>query len=261
MNHPTEEQLVLYHYGEVEGRQRIESHLEACESCRAGYQALQRVLEAVSALPIPQRTESYGAEVWRQLSGQIVKTPGPPRINFGHVFRWSRLALAGGLVLLVFIAFLAGRSWPRTGSETSLRMTQTKQLISPQARERVLLQEIGDHLERSQLALIELINSRTNGVVDISLEQSLARQLVDVNRLYRQSAVRLGDAGMASVLEDLERTLIEISNSPAKLSATEFAEFRRRIDTDDTLFKVKVVGSQVRAKERDVVRELARKRS
>jgi len=55
--------------------------------------------------------------------------------------------------------------------------------------------------------------------------------------------------------------LIEISNSPSILSSTEFAEIRRRIDTDDTLFKVKVVGSQVRAKERETARELAAKRS
>jgi hypothetical protein len=109
--------------------------------------------------------------------------------------------------------------------------------------------------------LIELINTKTNGVVDISLERALARQLVDVNRLYRQSAARLGDAGMASVLEDLERTLIEISNSPSQLSSLEFAEFRQRIDTDDMLFKVKVVSSQVRAKEREAARERAGKRS
>ena len=261
MNHLTEEQLILYHYGEAEGRHRIESHLEACESCRAEFHSLQRVLEAVNSLPIPPRAESYGAEVWRQLSGRIVKSAAPRRTGFRDIFRWPRLALAGAGMLLILIAFLAGRSWPRTGSGTPPRMAQTKQSISPQARERVLLNEIGDHLERSQLALIELINSRTNGVVDISLEQSLARQLVDVNRLYRQSAARLGDAGMASVLEDLERTLIEISNSPAKLSSTEFAEFRRRIDTDDTLFKIKVVGAQVRAKERDTARLLAGKRS
>src|SRR2546423_15575340 len=136
---------------------------------------------------------------------------------------------------------------PQGSSTTEPLSPKSTQPVSRQARERVLLKEIGDHLELSQLALIELINSKTNGVVDISLEQSLARQLVDVNRLYRQTAARLGDAAMASVLEDLERTLIEISNSPSKLSSTEFAAVRRRIDTDDTLFKVNAVGSQVRA--------------
>ena len=261
MNHPTEEQLILYHYGEVEGRDRIASHLQGCESCRTSYQALQRVLEAVNSMPVPQRTVSYGAEVWRQLRPQIAQATAPRRLDFWQLFQWPRWAVAGALALLVLIAFLAGRFWPQRDSTTEPLIAKSTQPVSRQARERVLLKEIGDHLERSQLALIELINSKTNGVVDISLEQSLARQLVDVNRLYRQSALRLGDAGMASVLEDLERTLIEISNSPSQLSSTEFAEIRRRIDTDNTLFKVKVVGSQVRAKERDVARELAGKRS
>ncbi len=261
MNHPTEEQLILYHYGEVESRHRIASHLRGCEACRTSYQALQRVLEAVNSMPVPQRSESYGAEVWRLLRPQIAQVTALSRLDFWQLFQWPRWAVAGGLTLLVLIAFLAGRFWPQRDSTTEPLIAKSTQPVSRQARERVLLKEIGDHLERSQLALIELINGKTNGVVDISLEQSLARRLVDVNRLYRQSAARLGDAGMASVLEDLERTLIEISNSPSQLSSTEFAEIRRRIDADDTLFKVKVVGSQVRAKERETARELAAKRS
>ncbi|PYM12303.1 MAG: hypothetical protein DME18_11795 [Verrucomicrobia bacterium] len=261
MNHLTEEQLILHHYGEAEGRGLIASHLQVCESCRTRYQALQRVIEAVNTLTVPPRAENYGAEIWRQLCPRIARTAAARRSDLWRLFQWPRWALAGGLALLVLAAFVAGRFWPQRGLTTGPLTETSRRPISRQARERVLLKEIGDHLERSQLALIELINSKTNGVVDISLEQSLARQLVDVNRLYRQTAARLGDAGMASVLEDLERTLIEISNSPSKLSSTELAEFRRRIDTDDTLFKIKVVSSQVRARERDAARELAGKRS
>ena len=240
MNHPTEEQLILYHYGEVEGRDRIASHLEACASCRANYQALQRVLEAVNTMPVPQRTQGYGAEVWRQLRPQIVQATALRRLDFWQLFQWPRWAVAGALASLVLIAFLAGRFWPQRDSTAEPLIAKSPQPISRQARERVLLKEIGDHLERSQLALIELINSKTNGVVDISLEQSLARQLVDVNRLYRQSAARLGDAGMASVLEDLERTLLEIAHSSSRPEAGEL---------DEILFKVRATGLQLRVRE------------
>ena len=65
------------------------------------------------------------------------------------------------------------------------------------------------------------------------------------------------NTGMANVLEDLERRLIEIADSPSKLSSTEFAEFHRRLDTDDMLFKIKVVGSQVRLKEQESARAIA----
>ena len=105
--------------------------------------------------------------------------------------------------------------------------------------------------------LIGTLGEDYPGYFAVEDTQALAEQLVGVNRLYRQAAERAGNTGMANVLEDLERTLIEIANSPSRLSSTEFAEFRRRVDTDDLLFKIKVVGSQVRLKEQESARTLA----
>jgi hypothetical protein len=62
---------------------------------------------------------------------------------------------------------------------------------------------------------------------------------------------------MASVLEELEVVLIEISNGPARLSADEFAALRQRLDADGLLFKVKVLNAQMRAREQESVRERA----
>ena len=53
MNHPNEDQLVLYHYAEASSRNEVAEHLEVCESCRANYEALQRVLAAVATLLFP----------------------------------------------------------------------------------------------------------------------------------------------------------------------------------------------------------------
>src|SRR2546422_542606 len=177
MNHPSEEQLILYRYGEVEDRHLIASHLEACESCRTNYEAIQRVLAAADTLPVPQRTESYGAEIWRQLRPQILVPAGSRRPGFWQYFQWPRWRVASAVALLVFGAFLAGRFWPQPTPEAKSSVAQSTQRLSPHARARVFLSDIGDHLERSQLALIELINSQTNGVVDISVEQALAREL------------------------------------------------------------------------------------
>ena len=52
MNHPTEEQFVVYYYGEGG---EIEDHIGSCEQCRASYQALQRVLNSVDSFPVPER--------------------------------------------------------------------------------------------------------------------------------------------------------------------------------------------------------------
>lgn len=261
MNHPSDEQLILHHYGDAEDGDEIARHLDGCEACRLNYAGIQRTLSAVNALSVPERSEAYGADVWRKLRPQIVERTASRRLDWFALFAWPRWALAGTFAALVIGAFLAGRQWSGRPTEPVVATIHPRQPISPEARQRILLREIGDHLERSQLALIELINSQTNGAVDISLERTLARQLVDVNRLYQQTTSRLGETGMASVLEDLERTLLEIANSPSQLSAAEFADLRQRIDSDGVLFKVKVMGSQLRARETETVRELAGKRS
>ena len=260
MKHVSEEQLVLYHYGEAPDRSAVGEHLETCAICRANFQSLQRVLSAVDTVEVPERAENYGAEVWRQLQPQISRMPTRHRLNFGELFRWPRWAWTGALALLVLGAFFAGRFW--SGPQpTPAPLVAEAQPPSPQARERVLLMEIGDHLERSQLALVELINSKTNGAVDISLEQVLARELVAINRLFRRAAAHSGEPGMASVLEELELVLVDVANGPANLSAEDFAALRQRVGADGLLFKVKVITAQVRAREQDASRELAANRS
>jgi hypothetical protein len=264
MKHPSEEQLILHHYREEADFSKLAEHLETCDACRASYQAIQRVLATVDSIPVPERTEQYGTEVWRQLRPQLANQEYAPRFGWLDAFRRSRLprwALAGGLALAVLAAFLAGRFWQEKPGAPSPAVAQAAQPLSVEARERVLLAEIGDHLERSQLALVELINSRTNGPVDISAEQVLARELIAMNRLFRRAATDSGEPGMASVLESVELVLVEVANGPAKLSAEEFAALRQQIDPDDLLFKVRVVTAQVRARERDLVREMTAKRS
>jgi hypothetical protein len=269
MKHLTEEQLILHHYGEGDEPQMVSAHVESCELCRTHYQRLCQTLLLVESTPIPERDQNYGAQVWRQVRPRLAARPGPAPAHWSistffanlGAFRFYRLSFVGGFALLVLAAFLAGRFWSPLKSSTSALFGKTSAPVSVGAHERVLLNEIGDHLEQSQLALIELINSKTNGVVDISLEREMAQQLIGVNRLYRQAAARLGDTGTVAVLEDLERALVEITKSPAHLSPGEFAEFRSRLDADGLLSKVKVFGSQVRAKEREAARDLAGNRS
>jgi hypothetical protein len=114
-------------------------------------------------------------------------------------------------------------------------------------RQDVLLVAVGDHLERSQLTLAELVNTAAGEPrVDISSEQERARDLVVENRLYRQTAQETGDSTLAAALDDLERVLVEVANSPSDLSEGEFERVRQRIERQGTIFKVRVLGERVR---------------
>src|SRR5262249_45823404 len=135
-------------------------------------------------------------------------------------------------------AFFAGHSWQKPRNEVA-RDTNV--------RERVLLVAVGDHLERSHMMLVELSNADAakQGSLDISYEQQAAEDLIESNRLYRQTAVSAGDTATASLLEDLERVLLEVAHSPSTVSEGQLDDLRKQIESQGILMKVKVFGEQV----------------
>jgi hypothetical protein len=116
-----------------------------------------------------------------------------------------------------------------------------------QTRDRILLVAVGDHLEKSQMVLMELVNAAPeNGHVDIASEQQRAEDLLNSNRLYRMTAQEVGDRKLANVLDELERMLVQIAHEPAKVNSEELKDLQRRIEAQGLLFKVRVVGANIR---------------
>ena len=84
---------------------------------------------------------------------------------------------------------------------------------------------------------------------DISTEQRWAVDLLDASRLYRQDAADAGEQSVANVLDELERSLLEIVHSPSQISAADLEQIRRRIDAAALLFKVRVMRDELRQRE------------
>ncbi len=166
------------------------------------------------------------------------------------VLTWPRLAMGGAVAALLVAAFVAGRSSVQPPAQPE---TMRAEAPSDEARERVLLAAVGSHLDRSRVMLTEIAHRNGGGAADISPERATAADLVADNRLYRQAAVRNGDAAVAAVLEDLERVLVEIAASPSPASHDDLARWREQIQTKGLLFKVTVMGSRVRERQQDAV--------
>ena len=244
MNHLTEEELILYYYGETAEAGRVEEHLAGCSECRADYRSMQVVLNSVSSFAVPEPAAEYGTQVWQRIAPQLA--PSPHRrvaLSLARFAGWRRWAAAAAMAALIVIAYFAGRFTPN-------RQPPQTASSAPQVRERILLVAVGDHLERSQMVLVELANAESGkGKLDISEEQRYAADLVEANRLYRQTATTTGDTALATVLEDLERVLLDVANGNSHLSSQELEEIRRRIESQGLLFKVRVVESQIRERE------------
>jgi hypothetical protein len=245
-SHLSEEDLVLLHYGELQDPATAQAHLLGCAECRGAAEALGRVLAAVGEGDVPERGPEYGRAVWARVRPRLAESRRPARV-LPFV---RRLVPVGAIAASLLIAFLLGRA-------SHEREDRIAQPIPEQARERILLVAVGEHLERSQMVLIELQNAGGNGTVDISSERRWAEELVPANRLYRQAALRAGERGVASVLDDLERVLLEVAMSPDQLSSGALDEIRRRIEAQGILFKVRVIGTQVREREHLGERRLA----
>jgi hypothetical protein len=250
MKHPTGEELAAYREGEISHSEAVAVHLAGCAECRTELERIESVLAALDTLPVPDPGEEYGRRVWQQIA---------PRLPRRRAWDWSawlqpkRLLAASALAAVILAAFLAGRFWPPKEPDKG---PERPEPTAEQVRERILLVAVGSHLDRSEMILVELSNAapdaRTPKQLNISAEQRRAEDLLADNRLYRQTAQHEGDAALASVLDDLERVLLDITHSPQEVTPAQFETIRKRIESRGILFKVRVVGKDVRQRQEKI---------
>lgn len=258
MTHPSEETLNNYVERELSPAEHVQvaTHLDACGDCALVVAEIEHVLREASTLgPI-----TPPAHVWTQLQAKLqspepkAQSPEPrahspqPRAHSPQPTLWWALATAA----MVVLAFLTGRfmnlrEQPRAPeSAASTTAAPARAADDATVRERVLLIAVGDHLERSQMVLVELAHADVNGELDISEERQLADDLVASNRLYRQTARQMGHANVAGLLDELERVLVEVARGPSTVSMEQLADIQQRIESQGILFKVKVIRSELR---------------
>ena len=113
MNHLSEEQLILHYYGEEGDSLSAERHLEECEACRRLYGGVQRVLNVVDSMPIPELAAEYGAQVWRRIEGQLCRLPVRRRAWWLLPGPWRWAVAGAAFAALMVTAFVAGRFYPQ----------------------------------------------------------------------------------------------------------------------------------------------------
>lgn len=241
--HPPEEDLILHFYGESAHPAAIHAHLALCTSCQSEYEAIARTLTLVATPPTPERGDLYGLEVWQRIRPRLPARD--PWSRFLRV-RWSTLTMGAAVAVFAIAAFIAGRYWPTKGQPASAPMQAGSSGLGSDARARTVA--IIDHLERSERVLLDLTNA-DGPDVDVSEEQAWAADLVDANRLYREAATQAGETTTALVLDDLERSLLDIVHAPSKLTPTELEDVRARLDAAALLFKVRVLSNELRERE------------
>ena len=242
MTHYTEDDLILYYYGEGRRRRKVEHHFETCVECRAAYHGLVETLELVTAPEVPEPSDAYPLEVWQRIRSKLPEQEAPWWQGW---FEWRPVTAAVAIVGLMATAFVAGRLWPhRAPAAPAAQLT----VDANEDGARVRLAAIGDHLDQSERVLLDLVNAEGQ-IVDLTDQQAWAADLIDANRLYRDAATRAGDALVANVLDDLERSLLEIVHGPSMPMPAELDAVRGRVDATALLFKVRILADELHERE------------
>ncbi len=257
-NHLSEEELILHYYGEADraDEARLDAHLAGCGECQAARAQLHRVLALAETATAVEARPGFERDVWARLEPQLDANTAIGRArslvhrlvhrSLGEGGWFPQWALAGGVAALVLVAFMAGRF---TGGGPAGVAPDTG-MVAEASPARVLHAAVGDHLDRTQVMLTELVNNDVDQADVFAGEQERASDLVAINRLIRQSAAQSGDAGVVDVLEDLERVLLEIANAPADVTSNEWSDLKDRITAQDLLFRVRVIASEMRNRTR-----------
>jgi hypothetical protein len=248
--HLTEDDLILHSYGEIDrgDRARVDAHLAECAECQIAKEKLARIMTMVDTASPVEAPIGFERTAWARLEPALddglVHRSAKREGGWRTFFWFPQWALAGGVAALVMAAFVAGRF--SGGGETGVTPAPATVVAGDFEPEGVLHTAVGDHLDRTQMMLVELANAESDGADVLAGEQARAGDLVAANRVIRQSALQSGDGQIVDILEDLERVLLEIANAPANATSNDLTDLQSRITREDLLFRLRVIASEMR---------------
>ena len=235
MKHISEEDLVLLYYDEPGVAPDLRRHLRECGECTAAAQKLARELSVWNEWTVPEADPELGHSVWAAIAPRMEV----PAARW-HRFRWLKFAGAVAVMTMLLIAaFIAGRA----SRHPHPSMTAG---LSKQARERILAISLADHLDRAEMLLTEISNASESDAAEVSDDRGRAQDLVEEGRIMRQTLAREGDSSTLALLDEVERFMLEVANSPEKLTPVEMRQLRERIGSGSLLFKVRIIESNLR---------------
>jgi hypothetical protein len=231
MNHLSEEDLVLIYYGEPGVPEGVHAHLAECRQCKAAADSLAQTLNLCNEWSAPTPDAGFERRVWQRTRPRTWSVPRA----------WIGLAAAAVVLIAVFILGRQSRS-PRPAPVSRSFIAG----LSNQARERILEISLADHLDRAGMLLTEISNAADSGSLDFRAERGRAQDLVEEGRLMRQTLASEGGSPTLAFLDETERFLLEVANSPDSVSPAEVRELQQRIGSGSLLFKVRIIESNLR---------------
>lgn len=236
----SDDELVLYFFGESARNEEIALALQNDPAMASRYSEIVSVLGAVEKDAAPERPTGYETQVWQRLQWKL-RDAAAPEPWWRRWFAVRFLVPAGALAALVVLAFVIGRWGPGAPPNGA---------IASDVRERILLVDVGQHLGEAEMVLVEVLNAESDSA-ELESVRDRAGELLAGNRVYRQATTQSDTSPeMATVLDELDRMLMELRNSPEGDASGTVEQLQKTLQSNGTLFKVRVLRTQMENKAR-----------
>ena len=235
MNHYTEEELILFYYDESDHAAEIETHLAVCDRCREVHVAIEKDLATIGELPFPAVGPGYSRQVWEAVEPRLESKPVAAPASPARAWRVP-LAAAASLILVVTSLWIGYRTGRNDGD-----------VIDPEIRRQALMTAVSMHLQSSERLLVELSNVDRRRNIDLAGPQKRAAALASTNRLYRRTADLQGESELSTLLDELERVLLDVANAPDRMSPADFNTLWSRVERSGLMIKMRL--QEVEARE------------
>ncbi len=248
MNHKDDEKLLMIYLNEAD-QQEIDECLASPEKCEQLDQ-LEADMNAIEHIQNQHELpDDYGQQLWNKIADKLVieETNKPVSEHNGWLHKcrtwlfqpqFSLASLAGVMVLLM-VAFIAGKQQGNEGINTELR-------------EQLLAQNIQLHLTQSEIFLTQVSNGTGtfNG-------QATAQRLLSSNRIFKQALTHYDGQFAEQILTNLEPILLEYANGAPTYDQSDSrqqpqANLVNSSNGKDLMFQIKAMKQQL-AKENNII--------
>lgn len=241
-------------------QQRLQLHLDGCESCRNQYADIRNAVTALEARDvgrgrfddIPERVALDG--LWDKLQPELNRIDAeryralPGRNNQrrnNQRLIGAGLALAASLALIIAILPLVSNdeatapvaiasnsvSNPATNSNNNTANT----MISP---------ELMDYLTRAEVMLLLVANAETQSVSAVPIRQTFARDMaIEASALNTNTQSNI-NSGQSRLLQDIEFLLLQIANLDSSNMEQGVQLLQQFIEENSVLFKIRLLEMQ-----------------
>jgi hypothetical protein len=243
--------IELLFYGELPPARRVEveRHLVSCRVCRAAFDDLHEISQALAARPMVDAPAPDWTGFMARLETSLAeeRTAAPRRLSG----RLAPLLAMAALFALVTVGVVSLVTWrgqvERPESEPGFASMNPASAVVPDPAHNSPVVLTADaafaavseqHLARSKLVVLKLANGDRGD--DLAYERRLASSLLDDTRLYRLTAEQRGMSSLARVMEDLELVLLQTSMSES-LDEDTVTQIQRLIRKRDLVTKMNAV--------------------